>query len=802
MVNHEHWGVVKSRSELIGGFKQVLNVDFDETVLAEISSIEFLNSICVVRKKENADNVLGLRVVAGVNAEVMPVILCLANSNSAPIPQVENQWSSLVKAPAENYQLLLHEINMGKELLNKQSAVVEQLRNDVEVTQAEVAKLRNEVEVKQAEVAHIEHRVSVIQNSRSWRYTAALRKGGSLLRPIVKLLRHIKVSARNNGGYAGLVIKTFTLFSKEGWRGIGLRLSGIQSKGLNAMQQVQETDINEYQAWIKLHDTLDEQAITRIQDEIANFKWCPIISVIMPVYNAPINFLTEAVESVKAQLYPHWELCVADDASTDINIRETLYVLAKSDSRIKVVLREENGHISTASNSALELASGDYLALLDNDDLLTKDALFQIAKKIIENPRLELIYSDEDKIDENGIRCEPFFKPDWSPQLIISQAYLGHLLVFKKIKSVRFESVYDGAQDYRLCLTRAFELRPDQIGHVAKILYHWRKHSNSTASNSECKDYADNAGFLAVQNFIKNKYPDLNLTVKPGDYKFTYRVKCELSKGIKFSIIIPTKDKTDLLIPCITSILENTKWCNYEIIIINNNSVEPDTYDFFERLRQDYRNIRIIDAHIDFNWSRLNNIGVENASGDIFVFLNNDTYVISPEWLEILSTYAMMHDVGVVGAQLLFDDHTIQHNGVVVGLGGWADHLYRTLKNEHTGKYGFVSPALTRNVLAVTGACMVIEKKKLLKIGPFDEEFQICGSDVEICIRAYKLGYFNVVATDAKLIHYESKTRTPHVPENDFKQSAIKYEPYRTVEIDPFYNKNFDLKFTTPTKNL
>lgn len=548
-------------------------------------------------------------------------------------------------------------------------------------------------------------------------------------------------------------------------------------------------------------DIFTDGEIKQLYCNISLLKNLPLFSVIMPTNNTPELYLRAAIESVRTQIYPHWELCVADDGSTD-HTRQILAEYTDEDARIKVVYRENNGGISAATKSAIEIAIGDYLVMLDHDDELTKHALYHLAAAINDQPDADLLYSDEDKIDSNGRQGNPFYKPDWSPHLAISQAYFGHLVCYNAslIKRMSDEILADsvtGAQDYDLWLRVASRAR--YIRHIPEILYHWRMHSNSTSQNAAAKPYAHNAGIVAVSNYLSSRYPGQRITIKDGSNRFTYQATFDLPQNLLVSIIIPTRNGVDLLRSCIESILKYSSWNNYEIIIINNGSTDRETLRYLLKLPKINNKIRVLDLDIPFNWSRINNIAAEIASGQVLVFLNNDTIVISEDWLEKLAGYATLPDVGVVGALLLFEDGTIQHSGVVVGLGGWADHVYRGNVAEHfIGP--FVSPVLTRNVLAVTGACLVIEKDKFYRHGKFDENFVICGSDVELGIRLHTSGLFNVLCAEARLYHLESKTRDPNnIPETDFIQSNIKYEPFRTDKIDPFYNPNLSLSAPNPS---
>jgi GT2 family glycosyltransferase len=564
-------------------------------------------------------------------------------------------------------------------------------------------------------------------------------------------------------------------------------------------------EYGDYSEWIKLCDTFKKYDKELAKKQIKKFKFNPLISIVMPTYNSNQYWLVEAIESVRNQIYPNWELCIADDASTDKNITEILDGYAKRDPRIKVVFRKENGHISIASNTALKITSGDWVTFLDHDDLLSNDALFWIARTINSHPSSRMIYSDEDKIDLNGHRTLPFFKPSWSPHLMFSQAYLGHLISYEKklIDSVGgFDDDLRGAQDYGLALACSANIKPDQIRHIPHILYHWRLHPNSTAQNSSSKPYADEAGRIAVEKHTKKVYSNLNIEVVNNKDLFTYNLKFNLPGGLKISIIIPTKDGLKFLRDCIESIINNSSWCNYEIIILNNNSKKSETIKYLDDLKKTEIRVKVLDLPTPFNWSKLNNIGAKYAAGDVFIFLNNDTKIISNAWMESLAGYANLPEVGCVGGLLLYEDSSIQHGGIVLGMNGYADHLYKGMDPNHSGSGPFISQALTKNTLAVTGACLAISREKFHFLKGFDESFVVCGSDVELGIRAHKKGLFNVICSEAKLFHYESKTRSNKIPSIDFIQSKKKYEPYLSKEKDPFFNPNLSLKFTKPTLNF
>lgn len=547
----------------------------------------------------------------------------------------------------------------------------------------------------------------------------------------------------------------------------------------------------------RLHQQIVANEVEVGQDSAApgSLVGCIKFSVLMPTYNVDVRWVTKAVDSVLAQSYSNWELCIVDDCSSSSSLKD--YLLSLDSDKIHVRLLETNLGISGATNCAAEMASGDYLVLLDNDDAITPNALFELfLRATSDNP--DIMYSDNDVIDENGNRLSVLFKPDWSPDLMLSQMYVGHLLAFRKELFDRvggFRTEFNGSQDYDLFLRLA--LHTDRISHISKILYSWRALPSSTASNPDSKPYAQTAGLNAIQSYLDSKYGEGNATACETDDLFVYDVRYGVPYQPLVSIVIPTKDHVDDVRVAIDSIIKRSSYQNFEIIVLDNNSEEASSRNFLASLPELDTRIRVLDASFPFNWSKLNNYGVRHARGDVFVFLNNDTEVISEDWLDRLVEQAMREDVGVVGGLLLYPDGTIQHAGVIVGMGGWADHVYKGAQPVHCGN-PFISPMVTRNVSAVTGACMAISREHFDQLGGFNEDFIVCGSDVELCLNAMEHDLRNVYSPYIKLKHYESKTRdAKDIPEIDFRLSEAMYRPFRSSG-DPFYNGNLDYFSTSP----
>lgn len=520
-----------------------------------------------------------------------------------------------------------------------------------------------------------------------------------------------------------------------------------------------------------------------------------LISVIMPVHNTPERFLREAVASVLAQTYRNWELCVHDDASDQPHVARVLAELRASVPNLRVSRSATCNGIAAATNAALEQASGRWVSFLDHDDLLDENALAALVTCHVQSGA-DVVYTDHDVLGEDGRLRHPYFKPDWNHDLFLSQMYLGHLISFdaamvRQLGGLRSDC--DGSQDYDLVLRCV--AAGARVAHVPRVLYHWRAHSGSTAANASSKPYAHEAGKLAIQRHLDALHPGAR--VDDGKHLFCYDVRYPYANHAPMvSIIIPTRDGLNLLRTCVESLCAKTDYPSFEIIVVDNGSREPETLQWLRSMAE-RKGFRVIRADIPFNWSVLNNMAAREACGEVLVFLNNDTEIVDGEWLQRLAENALRPEVGVCGPLLLYGDRTIQHAGVVVGMGGWADHVFKGEAPVHYQNL-FVSPVLQRQVLAVTGACMAVARDTFESLGGFDESFIVCGSDVELCLRAHARGLATVYVARAVMIHHESKTRDPRaIPESDFLRSAQAYSPYRE-EGDPFFNPNLDYMASSP----
>lgn len=661
---------------------------------------------------------------------------------------------------------------------------------------AETAQL---VHDKDTHIHNLNLTIQALQGSTSWLVTAPLRKSIILARRLEKVLRLIPTIIKRGGGIRRSLKKAHSIWKDHGTAGVIARLRWL-NRPENLASAGQETrevlDRHDYALWVKYYDTIDASARARMTEEIAGWNDSPLISIIMPVYNPPLDLLREAINSVKDQLYPNWQLCIADDASTDPKVLDYLKSLPAEDGRIEVVFRPENGHISRASNSALEIARGQYIALMDNDDLLPEHALYWVARTIIENPKAGLIYSDEDKIDTLGHRSSPYFKSDWNEYLFRSQNMICHLGVYRRdlVNEVgQFRVGFEGAQDYDLALRCIEKLNRNEIIHIPRVLYHWRMHSGSTAMAGDEKPYAALAGVKAIDQHLQRK-GDIGTTelLPMGMYRVHYKLPEMLPM---VSLIIPTRNAYTLVKQCIDSIRSLTTYSNYEIILIDNGSDDPTSLAYFAEIDKQ-PNVKVIRDDGPFNYSALNNGAVRVANGELIGLINNDIEVISPDWLNEMVSIALQPYVGAVGARLWYPDDRLQHGGVIVGVGGVAGHSHKYLPK---GDYGYFCRAgLIQEFSAVTAACLIVRKGIFDQVSGLDEKnLKIAFNDVDFCLRLQEAGYINVWTPHAELYHHESATRgledTPQKKERFSNEVMYIKSRWPNIEIDYAYNPNLTL---------
>lgn len=554
---------------------------------------------------------------------------------------------------------------------------------------------------------------------------------------------------------------------------------------------------NTFQDWIGQYEQLTESEKVRLSERVDGFEARPLISVLMPIYNTPETLLREAIESVLGQVYDRWELCIADDASPDLRPSAVVRGYVDRDSRIKFVRREVNGHISQATNSAFELATGEWVAMLDHDDILRPHALAEVALAIQDHPGAQLIYSDEDKINEQGQRFDPFFKPRYSRELLRAQNYFNHLTVHRSdnIRLVGGWRVgFEGSQDHDLNFRIVERINPGSIVHIPKILYHWRAVAGSTASNGSEKTYAFDNGLRALQEHLDRL--ELPARAEPAPGVPHYRVRFAVPQPAPLvSLIIPTRDKVELLRGCIGSIRDKTTYENYEIIVVDNNSHEAETRAYFDEIEADPR-ISVLSYHEPFNYSAINNFAVARTNGEIIGLINNDIEVIAEDWLTEMVSWANQSDIGCVGAKLYYGNDTIQHGGVITGVGGVAGHSHKYAPRNALGYFSRLK--VVQNLSAVTAACMVVRRQVYEQVGGLNAaDLTVAFNDVDFCLRVRDAGYWNVWTPHAELYHLESVSRgaedSPEKQVRAAKEIAYMKKRWSDLLEDPFYSPNLSL---------
>ena len=553
-----------------------------------------------------------------------------------------------------------------------------------------------------------------------------------------------------------------------------------------------------YASWIRQFDSLSDDDEDAIVTGAARLPYRPLLSVVMPVYNTDERWLRAAIQSVRDQLYDNWELCIADDASPDVRVREVLRELEAQEPRIKVHFRSVNGHISAASNSALALASGEFIVLLDHDDVIPRHALAAVVYELNRRPDADLVYSDEDKMDESGRRFAPYFKSDWNPELFYGQNMISHLGVYRREIVERiggFREGLEGSQDYDLALRVIEQTTSQRIRHIPHVLYHWRAIRGSVALGVGEKLYAHEAARRAIQDhFTRTGVP---ATCEPAPrLPEHHRIRyCQPETRPHVTIVVATRDRVKLLARCIDSITSRSTYAPYDILIVDNGSTLPESRAYFQQATRDARisTLRVDEA---FNFSRLNNVAAARAVGSLLCFLNNDMEVISPDWLEEMVSLASQEDVGAVGAMLYHPDDTVQHAGVILGMGGVAAHAHRDMLRGHAGYFG--RAALTQALSAVSAACLMVRKAAFDRVGGFDEALAVAYNDVDLCLRLRQSGLRNVWTPFAELYHFESASRGADTRGSARARLLSEAELLRTrwkdqLDADPYFNPNLSL---------
>lgn len=552
---------------------------------------------------------------------------------------------------------------------------------------------------------------------------------------------------------------------------------------------------SDYDRWIGRFDYDDEYDRSALARRIAALASAPPISVLMTVHETPPDVLDEAIRSVVGQVYPGWELCIATVGPRSHRVHDLLDRWAARDGRIKVVHRVEDGPVCDATNDAFALATGQWIAMLEQDDLLAPNALAEIALAIAGRPQAALVYSDEDRIDGSGRRFDPHFKPDHSPELLRSMNYFNHLTVCRAdlVRAVGgWRPGFEGSQDYDLVLRIVERIDPAQVVHVPKVLYHRRAVAGSTASSRPRESGSPSNGLRALRDHLARTAPDARAFAIPG--LPLYRVRHAIRQPEPFvSLIVPTRDRVDLLRVAVGSILERTTYRSFEVLIVDNGSQEAETFAYFAQIGR-HPNVRVIRHPLPFNYSQINNAAVRQARGEIVGLVNNDVEVIGPDWLGEMVSWAQLDRVGCVGAKLYYPDDTIQHAGVILGIGGVAGHAHKHLPRAENGY--FSRARVVQNLSAVTGACLLVRRSVYDEVGGLDEvRFKVAFNDVDFCLRVRAAGYDNVWTPFAELYHHESPSRgVDDTPEKkarfDGEIAAMKQRWPAQLAADPFYSPN------------
>lgn len=589
-------------------------------------------------------------------------------------------------------------------------------------------------------------------------------------------------------------------YQQLGPKKLSQNLRFIKNYGFEEFKKQLDINMNPsnqgYGYWARLHKA-DKAELKKERQTV--FAYEPTISIVIPLYNTPLNYLEELLKSITGQTYTRWQLCLADGSPND-TVQKFLEKKYKKEDRITYRRLTKNGGISENTNEALKLAKGEYIMLSDHDDVLEVNALYEIVKAINSDSRPEIVYTDEDKVTMDGKEYfDPHFKPDFNWNLLRSNNYICHIFVVSReiIAQIgEFRKEYDGAQDFDFIL-RCCE-KAKNVYHIPKVLYHWRSHPNSTAGNPASKMYAYENGKKAVEAHYERIGQTAEVTMTP--YWGRYRSKLLVSGNPMVSVIIPNKDHIDDLDRCLNSIYEKSTYQNFEVIIVENNSTEKETFAYYVQAEQTRKNLKVLYWKDHFNYAAINNFGVRHAAGEYFLFLNNDVEVITPDWIEEMLGYCQREEIGIVGAKLYYPDNTVQHAGVVVGMGadGAAGHVFYGIER-NLFTYGGRANS-TQDISAVTAACMMVKKSVHEAIGGFDEKFEVAFNDVDYCLRVRGLGKSVIFQAFTELYHYESRSRgledTEEKKERFQREAELFRKRWKDIlkNGDPYYNPNLTLK--------
>lgn len=689
------------------------------------------------------------------------------------------------------------EINKLRDTLEVVSGERKELMKLKEKHENDIENLNNQLAICSGTINNYEKQFNIIRNSKSWKITKPLRYISWVLnfKNKIKLVDRLmppgsgmrnRYEEKRHQRFLNMAAKKFYKDTDEETAMVWAEIEEkIRDKRMHNLGNTP------YELWLKHNEPTPEELE---EQRNHHFEIKPKISIVVPLYNTDTTFFRELLYFMNRQTYSNWELCLVDASPKPL---EEIQKMCEKDKRIKYKILEKNAGIADNTNEAIKMATGDFIGLLDHDDLLTENCLYEVVNVINKNPDVDFIYTDEDKIEDmSQLPFQPHFKPDFAPDTLRTNNYICHFSVFRKELMEKLggeRNRYDGAQDFDLVLRMSEETQ--NIVHIPRVLYHWRISSTSTAGNPEAKMYAYESGMRAVEDHIQRL--GLKGKVSSGIGPGFYRTQYNVIGNPKVTILIPNKDGIDMLDVCLKSVLEKTTYTNYEIVIIENNSENPETFQYYKEIEKNPK-IKILKyPEKGFNYSKIINFGVRNTQGDFVVQLNNDTELLTPDWLEKMIGFAQREDVGAVGVRLYYPDNTIQHAGIMIGVLDLAGHMYRNLSKDICGY--FAKDRIVQNMNAVTAACMMTKREIFEQVGFMNEEFAVAFNDVDFCLRIRKLGKLIVYNPDVELIHYESKTRpddeAPDQTERFHREINLCIETWKDkiLKGDEYYNKNFRL---------
>ena len=693
----------------------------------------------------------------------------------------------------DQYELANHALRQLRDEVRQANQHADQLARELQLSKAHSDNLNSALVTAQKDLG------SVLAST-SWRITRPVRHVGASFRRLMKAVAAYRVARSHHSSDVALVSRAWQVYRSGGWNAVKqkarsvLQRSGPAGVAVDSVPTHNESVPLNYAEWVRRYDTFDESRMATLRAEAARLTSRPLVSVVMPVYNPQMEDLRRAILSVQKQVYANWELCICDDASTDGAIRPFLEEMAQADRRIRVTFSERNGHISIATNRAIEMAQGEWVAFLDQDDEVRPHALLYVVQQLAVHPDVRVVYSDEDKITPDGVRFDPYFKPDFNLGLLRSHNYMCHFAVFQRALLSELGGLrpgFEGAQDHDLALRAVDHVSNEAILHIPHVLYHWRVAPGSTAAGHSNKNYAFDAGRRALVEHLARRGLDGSIEEAP-EAPGMYRVCWAIKKSAPLvSIIIPTRNGANLVRQCLDS-LRQTTYTHYEVILVDNGSDDPEALQLFSE-REQSGEIRVVRDERPFNFSALNNGAVRSAAqGEFVLLMNNDIEIVHPDWLDEMVGAALEPGVGCVGARLWYPDGRLQHGGVIL-VCGVAGHAHKYLTR---GQHGYMGRAvLAQDFVAVTAACLLVRRSIYDEVGGLDESLAVAFNDVDFCLRVHRAGYRNFWTPYAELIHHESVSRGyENTPEKQMRfQREIDILQSRwkgLLQSDPSYNPN------------